>query len=707
MSNRYKGGVISATPPTTTGGESGTASGAWTLEQQMQAQAAGLWPSQPPDPGLFIENIFSTWLYNGNNSVNTITNGIDLAGKGGLVWIKGRTATAIVPTFNNKLYDTSRGIQVTLESNTTTAQESISSGLTAFTSTGFVLGSASQTNIGFDASNIGKFASWTFRKQPKFFDIVTYTGTGSARTVAHNLGSTPGCIIVKSTSSTGSWPVYHRGVNGGTNPQNYAMTLNATAAQYALTNFWNNTAPTSSVFTVGAAGGETNETGVTYVAYLFAHNAGGFGLSGTEDVISCGSFVSNAGNSYTPIINLGWEPQWILTKSTSGADNWKICDTMRGLTANPTYANALKPNTDDNEDVPGNYIWLNSESGTSFGFQGGPGQLNGTFIYIAIRKGPMKTPTAATTVFSPNFATAPSNPYTITTGFPVDLSLSAVTNGTYNRQDADRLRGNGATNSTRILQPNLSAAESASGTNNYFTFANNTAIIDNAFWSSYGLNPVNWNFRRAPGFFDEVCYTGTGAGSGNAKPHNLGVVPELMIVKRRSASDYWMVYTATTGKNAALYLNVDDASFATGGGFWGDGSTTISPTASNFYVGDRTELNSSGSTYVAYLFATLAGVSKVGTYTGTGAAQTIDCGFTAGCRFLMIKRTNAIGDWIVYDTARGFTTSPNSYMTLNTTVAQVAGTNYAINAATGFQVTSYTPADFNAVGGTYIFLAIA
>jgi hypothetical protein len=132
-------------------------------------------------------------------------------------------------------------------------------------------------------------------------------------------------------------------------------------------------------------------------------------------------------------------------------------------------------------------------------------------------------------------------------------------------------------------------------------------------------------------------------------------------------------------------------------------------TATQFYVnGDiGGATNNSGSNYVAYLFATVSGVSKVGTYTGTGALQTVVCGFTTGARFVLIKRTDVTGNWYVYDSARGITSGNDPYMLVNTASAEVNGTNYVDSTAAGFQVTAAAPADLNAVGGTYIFLAIA
>ena len=181
MSQKYTGGFITKSPvaPTTS-----AASGIWTLDQQQQAQKAGTWPSPP----IFIEDLFSTYLYTGNGTSQTITNGIDLSTKGGLVWLKWREGGG-----NHQLQDTVRGATNLISSNTTDAQATDAQALNAFTSSGFTVGSLGATN------GSGRlFASWTFREQTKFFDIVTYTGDGTDnRAIAHNLGSVPGCIIVK------------------------------------------------------------------------------------------------------------------------------------------------------------------------------------------------------------------------------------------------------------------------------------------------------------------------------------------------------------------------------------------------------------------------------------------------------------------------------------------------------------------------------
>jgi hypothetical protein len=216
-------------------------------------------------------------------------------------------------------------------------------------------------------------------------------------------------------------------------------------------------------------------------------------------------------------------------------------------------------------------------------------------------------------------------------------------------------------------------------------------------------------FRRAPGFMDVVCYTGTGT-NGRTVAHNLGVAPEMIILKSRSISSSasrWPVYTpallANPSNNSILALNSDSGiPFLTKDVF---GNTA--PTSSVFTVDALTPSNEASATYVAYLFASVPGVSKVGSYTGNGSSQTINCAFTTGARFVLIKRTNAAGDWYVWDSARGIVAGNDPYLALNTTAAEVTSDDSVDTDNTGFIVNQVAASNINVNAATYIFLAIA
>ena len=542
-------------------------------------------------PVTYIEDVFSTYLYTGTGASQTITNNIDLSTKGGLTWIKSRSAAT-----GHRLTDTVRGATKSLVSETTAAEVTESTGLTAFGTTGFTIGADSDYNTSADT-----YASWTFRKQAKFFDIVTYTGTGANRTVAHNLGSVPGCIIVKRTDTTANWAVYHRSLANTQYIQLNKFSPVSTGATY-----WNSTTPTSSVFSLGTDT-DVNDSGGTYVAYIYAHDAGGFGLSGTDNVISCGSFV---GASAT--VTLGYEPQWILTKNiNTGSANWRIADVMRGMSVG-TGLVALSPNTTDAESTYSGQL-----SPTATGFNASTWNAGDSYIYIAIRRGPMKVPDSGTSVYNAFSRIGTAADATVTgVGFPPDWILSNLRALECYGALFDRLRGG-----EKQLRTNQTAAESTQsasitslGQDGYTVGIDNVTNSTNGNTSSPGY--INYFFRRAPIFFDEVCYTGTGANT--TQTHNLGVVPELMIVKGRSGTTAWQVYSSGLANTEYLVLNTTAAK-ATGATRWN--STT--PTSSVFSLGTASEVNTSAATYVTYLFATCAGVSKVGSYTGNGDRKSV------------------------------------------------------------------------------------
>ena len=626
----------------------------------------------------YIEDVFSTWLYTGNNSTQNIVNGIDLSTKGGLVWIKDRLSA----DYDHTLYDTARSL-ASLNSNTTRAQQTYPSGyeVDPFNTNGFTVNSAYNQAV----NRPTNYVSWTFRKQAKFFDVVTYTGTGANRTIAHALGSVPGCIIVKRTDTTANWAVYH---NSLANTQ--YLVLNTTAAAATGATWWNSTTPTSAVFSVGTDA-SVNASGGTYVAYIFAHDAGGFGLTGTDNVISCGTFTTDGSGNAT--VSLGYEPQWLMTKGASGTgsgDNWFMKDNMRGMPASASSGGVvLRANTSGVETTNDLYF------PTATGFTAARTE-NTTYIYIAIRRGPMKVPSTGSSVFNTNLETNGTNPNTLTTGFPVDLNINTVSSSNSNRQVLDRLRGFSNTTAT-YLQTNSTGGEATSSGG--FSFASNTGVIDLGWQNQAG--GTFWSFCRAPSFFDQVCYTGNSV-AGATQAHNLGVVPQLIFVISRSVGTNWNVYSASIANTEYLSLNTTDA-VTTATNRWN--STT--PTSSVFTLGTNVAVNSSTVTYVAYLFATCPNVSKVGSYTGNGSTQTINCGFTGGARFVLIKRTDSTGDWYVYDTARGMTVLTDPYLLLNTTAAQTATLGSVTTATTGFALNSSILAAINISSATYIFLAIA
>ena len=630
--------------------------------------------------GLAVEDVFSTYLYTGNDSVEpTIVNGIDLENEGGLVWIKSRDDTP-----GHYVFDTERGLPYLIVNSSAAQQSAPLDYFVSYNSDGFT--GANKYNIN---KNDGKFASWTFRKAPKFFDVVTYTGDGvSGKTISHNLGSTPGCVIIKRTDSTSNWTVWHRSLTAEKFLRLNLTDAEVNAAFFEAVSGEGNVNPTDSVITLGNSS-QVNANSGTYVAYLFAHNDGDgeFGEDGDQDIIKCGSYTG--ANTYNKI-TLGFEPQMVIVKAATGTyagdAGWRMFDNMR----NGPWLYANSSNAETGSAASNDRITFEADG---FSFNNDQSEINRsgyTYIYIAIRRGPMKTPESGTEVF----ATATrgdagdSKSPGLRSGFPVDWLIwradknSSGDNTSYQRLTASNLY----THSTGI--ENVSSS-----------FVPWFAYMDGWLTSTTtDANDIAWMFRRAPGFFDVVAFTHSG--SLETISHNLGVVPELMIVKQRDATDPWYVWHKDTGHDGVLQLQSSSDSPAGTDPQFGE----TDPTSSEF-TWDR---GNSGETFIAYLFASVPGVSKIGSYTGDGTdGRVIDCGFSSGARFILSRSTANACDWNVFDTERGIVAGNDPRLELNTTDSESSNQDHVDPESSGYIVNTLASSDLNNSGETVIFLAIA
>ena len=617
-----------------------------------------------------VDSVFSTHLYTGNGGTQTITNNINLSGKGGLVWAKRRDSTS---NSDHTLYDTARGTGTNgrLRSNNNQQAYSPTDAVTAFNNNGFSIGADASIN-----TNTAEYVSWTFRKQPKFFDIVTYTGTGSAQNISHNLGSVPGMIIVKLINGTDSWHVYHRGVNGGSSPEDYYLQLNSTDQQIDNAAIWNDTAPTSSVFTVGTNGG-VNGSGDSYVAYLFAHNNndGGFGETDDQDIIKCGYYTGN--NSTTgPVIDLGFEPQWLFIKHTgSQGDSSFIFDNMRGVMTGGNDA-SLSPNASNDEQTSADSLEFNA---SGFQLKRANSSVNGNgvnYVYVAIRRGGMRTPTAASDVFDLDLSDSSSVP-AFASNFPVDMAMLRDINGADTLQIGSRIQG------TKRMSISSSAAE----TNSYYEWD----YQDGYFSSALNTNYFAWMWKRAKGYFDVVAYTGTGSGN-RVLNHNLGATPEMIWTKARASTtdNDWVVYHKDFASKR-FALNNTSSSNATN-------YTSLSSTSVT--LADNTTNNTVD--YISYFFATVAGVSKVGSFTQSGATN-VACGFSGDTPALIILKCTTVANqnWHIFDSTQGIVAGNDTHLYMNTTDSKITNADLIDPYSGGFATTS------SLTNGDYLFYAIA
>ena len=641
------------------------ASGIWDINEALDLIKGGNWPNAANfNPSAFVDGLFSNYLYTGNGAVLDVTNNVDLT-KGGLVWIKNRETTGTHLLWSSE--NTGN-----LNSTNTDALNNTSLQPT-FNNDGFTFPSSDWVSLN---ENNDTFVSWTFREQPKFFDIVKYSGNGSAQTLSHNLGSTPGMMLVKRTDSAGNFRIFHRSLG-----ETKALTLASTGGEATSSSYWNDTAPTSTQFTIGT---DLSDSGTNnFTAFLFAHNNddGGFGEPGDQDIIKCGSVTADSSGNFTE--SLGFEPQFILFKATDQTEGWEIFDGMRNLTAVKFYRTGIEAQSTAAEGSGSKNLQINADGFASTGGVSG----NITYAYMAIRRGGMQTPTAASDVFAIDARTGLTPEYI--SGFPVDFALIKDSNTSSDWIVNTRLLGN------TFMETNTTDAEAS---DSLAKFDIQNGIRSDAVAGDYG-----WMWARARGYFDVAAYTGNDT-AGRTVAHNLGVAPEMMWLRRRDTARPWYVYhkNLDTSNPAHKYMQLEEPdAVADLNTIWND----TAPTSSVFTIGDNNGVNGNTATYVAYLFATVAGVSKVGSFTmvNSNGSLDVDCGFTNGSKFIILKRTNDTGHWLVVDTDRGITSGNDPYLRLDVTNAQNSSTELVNALSAGFTVQH----NQGVADGDYIFYAIA
>jgi len=254
------------------------------------------------DPTAF----FQCTLYTGNNGTQTITHGGNSDLQADMIWGKARNDTAA-----HFLIDSVRGVSKRFKVNNGDAEATVSTGITAIGSDSFALGNDGD----FNDSNVN-YTSWNWKKQAGVFDIQIYTGNGSNRTISHNLGTVPKMMIIKKRNTSAPWSVGHASLGA-----NQVLELDAQDAVATDNSYWNNTRPTSSVFSLGTDGNQ-NTNGHTYVIYLFGNKQG---------MSKMGSYKGN-GNADGTFISTGFKPAWIMIKATDqDGEGWFMFDNKRDV----------------------------------------------------------------------------------------------------------------------------------------------------------------------------------------------------------------------------------------------------------------------------------------------------------------------------------------------------------------------------------------
>jgi hypothetical protein len=321
---------------------------------------------------------FNTKLYTGNGSAGNAITGVGF--QPDWVWFKCRSEAQ-----SHFLFDAIRGSNKTIQSHSVNAEATSTSLLASFDSDGFTV----NTDDGVNGSS-KTYASWNWKANgagssntdgsitstvsantTSGFSIVSYTGTGANATIGHGLGVAPAMIIIKARTFVEDWIVYHQST-GNT----VKLDLNTTNATNASVTYWNNTSPTSSVFSVGT-NDRPNKSGNDFIAYCFAEKKG---------FSKFGSYTGNGSTDGT-FVYTGFKPAMVIIKKTSGADDWALFDNKRDI--DNVTEHLIRPNTSAAEEVHANFQMDLLSNGFKLRTTDGKMNSSNNYIYMAFAEAPL------------------------------------------------------------------------------------------------------------------------------------------------------------------------------------------------------------------------------------------------------------------------------------------------------------------------------
>jgi hypothetical protein len=665
--------------------------------------------------GLDVDELFHKYVYEGNNAQTAIVNGVDNSGEGGIFWHKRTDSTGdhmifASDTFSgNSVGDNTSYTGPSLATNNNSAEFGRgTTRLSSFNNNGYTI--ESQGNFNETGQN---FIIWNIRKAPRFFDVVLYDGNGSNRTVNHNLGCVPGCIWVKKRSGSGDWTIWHKDLSNSYTGSAGNYLIMGADAQNTSANIWQDTVPTSTQFSLGT-NGDVNANGEKYIAFLWAHNDsthssgdfidGNFGPDADQNIIHCGVYTGG-GSDYSPTVDIGFEPQFLIIKNKSAQAHWQVVDSAMGMYGHPGMQDGPRLGVDRNVAKTSNQRCAHPTA-TGFGTGQGSSDQNTSgneYIFIAIRKGPLAEPTSSSTCFKVQEGVT-GNGYS---GSPELQGLTLPMNS--DMVIAKRTAGAGgqfanfrqaAYNFTQI-QTGTAMNQGSNGGGDFSYKSTDIAYGDSGGFNDSGKKGIFWVWKHAPGFFDSVAYFGNGGNAQTIK-HNLGKVPEMIWFKKMNSSGHWAVYHPSIPDPLDYYLRLDSGQTAQADSQF----VSSTPTATSVTLGNSSLNNSGTNFYMAMFFGSVDGVSKVGSYTGNGGSQNIDCGFANGSAYVLIKNISAAEHWICFDNVRGIVSGNDPAVYYSLDYAQQTGTDYIDPNNSGFNVASGNNY-VNASGDNYIFYAIA
>lgn len=681
---------------------------------------------------VYQEDVFAQQYYRAATSGNKrVYNQIDLENKGGLVWIKqvGNKSCGS----NNKIawMDSLMGVGKYMNFSSAEIYPSTdATSLVSFNTDGFTVGESSQWNH----TSCKNYISYTFAKHRKFFTLLQYEGNGeSTQEIEHDLECVPGMIVVKSNSDVGpngahynAFVTWHRGYNNY-DPDMYITRLNYQTFDSA-SNYWNNTSPTATKFTVGSA---LNYSGITYNVYIWGHNEAAedciFGEEENKPLIFCGYCPDAPSDPHYPELDCGMPAQFLLHKNCQQLDNngyadsWRIADKLRGMRFHTGGPWITMPYDDEQVNTSATDGASNGDLGykTAKGFaQGITIKQTSVFMVIgdsAYRNAPLGSPTSAPTpsgsskLASVFWSTLQQNPpsiwpigsgYSKTLDFLINKRVSNTTGSSddggqtfmVSRMDHRRNLKWNATSNSNFMSNN-------DGTNQFRGFNDggwygmtgnpqqtNTGALNGiskiALGSYFAPSGGSWvwtmTLHQHRKFFDVQAWTGNNQNNREVY-HNLEFEPSMIWCHAWNGNENWAVYHKSLGVSKQLRLNTtegkQDYASESGKLISVHPDKIVVGTNDGAATGNQYRWNQDGWPYMCYFFGEYPDWSKIGSYTGTGNQIDIDLGFTTGnssggLSCVLIKRADAgsTGDWYMWDRSFGNgipTSGGTQYMRMN------------------------------------------
>ena len=523
------------------------------------------------------------------------------------------------------------------------------------------------------------------------FSIVQFTTPGTfngSNTVGHGLGSTPDAIFVKRTDGVEDWYVYHQAA-GLNKASRLNSTINYTNATYLFGTV------NSTVFNPNY----TSATSLVNIAYCFKSIAG------------YSKFGSYTGNGTTQVVNTGFKPGWIMIKSTAGNDNWRLYDTARGITA----GGFLEPNrsdADDTSNAPNINILSNGFEITAGGTTVGNNVNGNLYTYYAFASDQSAAPVLADS-FANKLYNGTGNELTVSgLGFQPSMSWLKTRNAANEWNLYDNVRG-----PFNKIKSNTTSAQEITGALSGFYIDGFTLRGSGYSLNQAGQNNISYNWKASPvptintdgtiqsvvsanqaSGFSIVGWTGDGSASATVG-HGLSGTPDFIMLKDLTDVGGWNGAQVGLASNEGIGLQSSAAAFTGMGGNGGITYANLSATNFGFATGSSgvDSVNKNGNQYIAYCWKSVAGFSKMASYSGTGSSNPIT-GLGFSPNWVMIKSSTSVENWAIFDTSRG-----SNVLYANTDSAESAFSTFTFD-SDGFTVPAASGMT-NGSGQTYIYMA--